>query len=121
MNPRTSHPILVTGGTGTLGRKVVRRLETANMEVRVLSRHVPEDGPGAPVVGDLSTGQGVEDAVRGIATIVHLAGSANGDDAKATTLVEAARLAGVSHIVFISVVGADRVPVKSAIDRAAFG
>jgi uncharacterized protein YbjT (DUF2867 family) len=31
--------ILVTGGTGTLGRLVVRRLRDAGCDVRVLSRH----------------------------------------------------------------------------------
>jgi len=31
-------PILVTGGTGTLGRLVVRRLRGAGCDVRVLSR-----------------------------------------------------------------------------------
>ena len=32
-------PILVTGGTGTLGRLVVARLREAGRDVRVLSRH----------------------------------------------------------------------------------
>jgi uncharacterized protein YbjT (DUF2867 family) len=36
-------PILVTGGTGTLGRLVVARLLDAGREVRVLSRHGRED------------------------------------------------------------------------------
>ena len=31
-------PILVTGGSGTLGRPVVERLRAAGREVRVLSR-----------------------------------------------------------------------------------
>jgi nucleoside-diphosphate-sugar epimerase len=34
----TTSPILVTGGTGTLGRLVVRRLKDAGRDVRVLSR-----------------------------------------------------------------------------------
>ncbi len=121
MNPRTSAPILVTGGTGTLGRKVVRLLERADRHVRVLSRNTPEEAPGRHVIGDLATGEGVDGVMRGIDKIIHLAGSANGDDIKATTLVDAAGRADVSHIIFISVVGADLVPVESAIDRAAFG
>ena len=32
-------PILVTGGTGTLGRLVVKHLRAAGCDVRVLSRH----------------------------------------------------------------------------------
>jgi len=35
--------------------------------------------------------------------------------------MRAARQAGVRHLVYISVVGADRVPVVSGIDRAMFG
>jgi uncharacterized protein YbjT (DUF2867 family) len=36
--------ILVTGGTGTLGRPVVRRLQDAGRTVRVLSRRSREAG-----------------------------------------------------------------------------
>ena len=39
----TSH-ILVTGGTGTLGRLVVRALRDAGCKVRVLSRRDHEAG-----------------------------------------------------------------------------
>jgi uncharacterized protein YbjT (DUF2867 family) len=115
-------PILVTGGTGTLGRLVVPRLRDTGGEVRVLSRHGGEDGPGIQqVTGDLATGEGVEAAVRGTEVIVHLAGSTKGDEVKARHLVRAATRAGARHLVFISVVGADRVPVASAVDRAMFG
>ncbi|HEU4346350.1 MAG TPA: NAD(P)H-binding protein [Actinoplanes sp.] len=107
---------LITGGTGTLGRLVVPRLREAGAEVRVLSR-----GDGGSVTGDLTTGAGIDEAVAGVHTVVHCAGSAKGDDHKARTLVRAAARAGVRHIVFISVVGADRMPVVSGIDRASFG
>jgi uncharacterized protein YbjT (DUF2867 family) len=108
---------LITGGTGTLGRLVVPRLRDAGAKLRVLSRH-----PGADtVVGDLTTGDGVDEAVVGVQTIVHCAGTAKGDDRKAEILVRAAQAAGVRHLVFISVVGADRVPVVSAVDRMSFG
>ena len=115
-------PFLVTGGTGTLGRLVVPRLRDAGAEVRVLSRrrHEPADGV-EYVVGDLATGEGVDAAVDGIETIVHCAGSAKGDDDKARNLVRAAARAGARHLVYISVVGADRVPVVSGVDRAMFG
>ena len=111
-------PILVTGGTGTLGRHVVPKLRAAGREVKVLSR--TGHGPGV-LTGDLATGAGVDAAVAGAEVVVHLAGTAKGDEAKARTLVDAARRAGKPHLVFISVVGADRVPVVSAVDRMAFG
>ncbi|HKT39515.1 MAG TPA: NAD(P)H-binding protein [Ktedonobacterales bacterium] len=119
--------ILVTGGTGTLGRHVVARLRDAGRDVRVLSRHGPKDGIGNKqgiefVVGDLATGAGIEAAVDGAEIIVHCAGGAKGDGDKAINLVRAAsRARGVRHLVYISVVGADKVPVVSGIDRAMFG
>jgi uncharacterized protein YbjT (DUF2867 family) len=113
---------LVTGGTGTLGRLVVPRLRAAGCTVRVLSRRSGGAEEGIECVsGDLVTGQGLEDAVAGAEVIVHLAGTNKGDDAKTLTLVRAARQAGVRHLVSISVVGADRVPVVSSLDRAMFG
>jgi uncharacterized protein YbjT (DUF2867 family) len=114
--------ILVTGGTGTLGRPVVRRLQDAGGKVRVLSRRGREDGEGIEyVTGDLATGQGVEAAVDGAEVIVHCAGSSKGDGDKARNLVRAAARAGARHLVYISVVGADRIPVVSGADRAMFG
>jgi uncharacterized protein YbjT (DUF2867 family) len=115
-------PILVTGGTGTLGRLVVPRLRDAGREVRVLSRHRHEGGDGLELVtGDLATGEGIDAAVAGTEVVVHCAGSPKGDEDKARHLVRAASRAGVRHLVFISVVGADRVPLDSALDRAMFG
>jgi len=116
-------PLLVTGGTGTLGSRVVARLRDAGYPVRVLSRHAPANDPLVEhVAADLSTGEGVDAAVTGVATIVHCAGSNSGDEEKARTLVEAvARSGGRPHVVLISVVGADRVPVVSRVDRAMFG
>ena len=115
-------PILVTGGTGTLGRRVVRRLRDASCNVRVLSRRSHEFGDGIEfMTGDLATGEGLEAAVNGVETIVHCAGSAKGDEDKARNLVWAASRAGAPHLVYISVVGADRIPVVSGVDRAMFG
>jgi uncharacterized protein YbjT (DUF2867 family) len=112
---------LVTGGTGTLGRLVVPRLRDAGCKVRVLSRHSHEGEEGEYVIGDLATGEGIEAAVDGAELIVHLAGSNKGDEDKARHLVRAASRAGARHLVYISVVGADRVPVVSGVDRAMFG
>src|SRR5918997_1240502 len=118
----TTSPILLTGGTGTLGQHVVRRLQDAGCDVRVLSRRNRETGDGIEfVTGDLATGEGIEAAVDGVAAIVHLAGSAKGDEDKARNLVRAASQAGAPHLVYISVVGAERIPVESGLDRNMFG
>ena len=73
------------------------------------------------MTGDLTTGEGIEAAVDGVTTIVHCAGTNTGDDETTRTLVRAAARAGAPHLVYISVVGADRVPINSAVDRAMFG
>lgn len=115
-------PVLVTGGTGTLGRLVVSRLRDAGRDVRVLSRRPREPRDGiTSVTGDLETGEGVRPAVEGAATVIHCAGGPKGDEDKATNLVRAGSEAGVAHLVYISVVGADRIPVTSGVDRAIFG
>ncbi|HEX3790604.1 MAG TPA: SDR family oxidoreductase [Pseudonocardiaceae bacterium] len=114
-------PILLTGGTGTLGRRVLPCLRAAGATVRVLSRHEHEPTDGVEyVLGDLATGRGVAAAAAGVRTILHCAGTAKGDDHKARALVEAATDA--EHVVFISVVGADQdsfgyFAAKSAAER----
>src|SRR5256886_10054726 len=114
--------ILITGGTGTLGRLVVPRLRDDGCKVRVLSRRSREAGEGIEFVsGDLATGEGVEGAVEGAEIIVHCAGSSKGDEDKALNLVRAASRAGARHLGYISVVGAERIPVVSGVDRAMFG
>jgi uncharacterized protein YbjT (DUF2867 family) len=115
-------PILLTGGTGTLGRLVAARLRDAGRTVRVLSRRSHESRGGIEfMTGDLATGEGIEAAVTGVGTIVHCAGSAKGDEDKARHLVRAASRTGAQHLVYISVVGAERIPVVSRVDRAMFG
>lgn len=113
--------ILVTGGTGTLGRLVVPRLRDAGGKVRVLSRRPHQATEGTEfVTGDLDTGEGIDAAVAGAEIIVHCAGSRKGDEDKARNLVRAASRAGSPHLVNISVVGADRIPLASGADRAMF-
>ncbi len=88
----------------------------------MLSRRSRETEDGIRfVTGDLATGEGIDAAVQGTEIIVHLAGTPKGDEHKAAHLVRAASRAGARHLVFISVVGADRIPVVSGIDRAMFG
>ncbi|TQC50209.1 NAD-dependent epimerase/dehydratase family protein [Rhodococcus sp. WS4] len=117
-------PILITGGTGTLGRQVVPLLRAAGRDVRVLSRHTSESGDGVEyVTGDLFEGTGIEAAVDGVEIVLHLAGGPKGDEVATRNLVRAASGAGVQHLVYISVIGADRVPLgwfasKAAAERA---
>ncbi|GAA5011928.1 SDR family oxidoreductase [Streptomyces hyderabadensis] len=99
--------ILVTGGTGTLGRLVVERLRAGGHEVRVLSRR------SRPYAVDLREGGSALDAaLAGADTVVHCATTQRGgDERSAANLIAAARRAGVSHLVYISIVGVDRVPL----------
>jgi uncharacterized protein YbjT (DUF2867 family) len=99
-----------------------QHLRDAGCDVRVLSRSRREAADGVEfVTGDLATGEGIESAVDGAGTIVHCAGGPKGDEDKARSLVRAASRAGTAHLVYISVVGADRVPIGSRVDRAMFG
>ncbi|MFJ7069065.1 SDR family oxidoreductase [Streptomyces sp. NPDC101115] len=103
----TPTTILVTGGTGTLGRLVSERLRADGHQVRVLSRRTQ------PYAVDLRKGGRVLDAaLDGVDTVVHCASTPGGGDEKAAhVLVAAARRAGVRHLVYISIVGVDRVPL----------
>ncbi|MEV0697620.1 NAD(P)H-binding protein [Saccharopolyspora sp. NPDC050389] len=106
-------PILVTGGTGTLGRAVVRRLLDAGHEVRVLSRGPrPGNVQHGWATGDLRTGAGIDAATSEVDAIVHCATTLGRKDVAATQrLIDAARRNGVPHLVYISIVGVDRVPL----------
>jgi uncharacterized protein YbjT (DUF2867 family) len=115
--------ILVTGATGTLGREVVRQLAGGDLVVRVLSRRPRRDDlnaadplAGVPewAVGDLGTGEGIDAALAGVDTIIHCASDqrrAKRDLPGVRRFLDAARRAGVAHLVYISIVGVDLVPV----------
>jgi uncharacterized protein YbjT (DUF2867 family) len=132
--------ILVTGATGVLGQQVVKALANRpNVITRLMSRRVLGPGGsevlrpysrvslrrlsgyGAPtsrvrestvfpfpiaswVRADLKSGEGLRDAVRDTDVIIHCAGDPR-------RLLEAARMTKVSHIVYISIVGCDRIPL----------
>src|SRR5438270_11272478 len=102
--------VLVTGGTGALGRQVVKRLRERGHRAVVLSR---QPGPGGDWRrGDLATGEGMAEAVAGMQGIVH-AGSATVQphryrvtDLEGTRrLLDLASDAGVGHLVNVFIVG----------------
>ncbi len=100
--------VLVTGGTGAIGRHVVARLRERGDEVRVLSRRA---GAGTHV-GDLNTGAGVADAARGAELVVHAASDTRrlgrADRRQTEHLLQAAKDA--EHLLYVSIVGIDSIP-----------
>jgi uncharacterized protein YbjT (DUF2867 family) len=106
--------ILLTGGTGRLGRHVAETLRSRSLDHRILSRR-PGDGH---VVADLDTGEGVAAALEGVDTVVHLATSRSKDIGQTRRLLDA--MAGSSaHLIFISIVGVDRIPFPYYRDKVA--
>lgn len=119
--------VLVTGGTGVLGRAVVDELVRREHRVRVLTRRVlsgGDPGPrrGAPTVpegvractGDISTGIGLSEALSGVDAVVHAASDPRRfktvDVPGTKRLVEEADKAGEPHLIYISIVGCDQIP-----------
>lgn len=117
--------VLVTGGTGRIGRPVVERLSGLDCDLRVLS-HTREgviDGV-EYTRADLVTDEGTDGAVRGAEILIHCAGTSNAraDQAMTANLIRAARrLEREPHLIKISVVGADRVPEGRGLSKAMFG
>ncbi|MER7769795.1 NAD(P)H-binding protein [Kitasatospora sp. NPDC096140] len=105
--------VLVTGATGTLGREVVRLLVARGAAVRGLSRRARSGDDGVEwVVGDLVSGAGIAGAMAGVEVVVDCATTQRKADVAAVrTLVAQAREAGVRHLLYVSIVGIDRVPM----------
>src|SRR6202789_1244160 len=117
--------VLVTGAPGRVGRPDVQRLNDAGRDLRVLS-HTREGAiDGVEYArADLVKDEGVDQAIRGANVIIHCAGvpSFGRDQAMMANLVRAARqLPEPPHLVKISVVGADRVPVGGGLGKLMFG
>ncbi|NEW34823.1 NAD(P)H-binding protein [Nocardia cyriacigeorgica] len=111
---------LLTGGTGTLGRQVTPLLRQANVPFRILSRREPGTRDGIDYVsGDLLKNRGIDAAVDGVDTILHLAGDAKTDAETTRTLMAAAARAGVRHVVYISVTAPESLPVRYYRQKAA--
>lgn len=115
--------ILVTGGTGFLGRALIRQLASSGQEVRTLvrpSKRTPALPRGVPVevaVTSLSDERGLRAALRGVQVIYHLAGAEHEGprgsiletDARGTAnLARAAAQARIQRFFYVSHLGADR-------------
>jgi nucleoside-diphosphate-sugar epimerase len=105
--------VLVTGGTGLLGRRVAQELRQAGFQVRVVARRVPRCGLRVPgveyVAADLA--RGVADAViSGAGLVVHCAAETAGgkEEQKRNSIdatrnvLEASRRAGLERFIHIS-------------------
>ena len=115
--------ILLTGGTGFIGRALTRQLVETCHQVRILLRpspHTPKLPTGVPVevaVTGLSDVRGLRAAMRGVEAVYHLAGG-EGEGGRANlqavdiegtrNLTEAAADARVERIFYLSHLGADR-------------
>jgi uncharacterized protein YbjT (DUF2867 family) len=115
--------ILVTGGTGHLGRAVVARLMEADHHVRVLARRPGDDTSVEWVRGDLATGEGLVTAVAGVDAVIHAATHSPGAQRGSVRLVDfvrsptdvdldgtnallaAAEGAAIEHFIHVSIVG----------------
>lgn len=118
--------ILVTGASGTLGRPLSRLLAERGADVHGLSRRAREPEEGITWrKGDLFTGEGVDAAAEGAETIVHCASDpfrSKRDVPAAERLIDAARRQGAPHLIYISIVGVDKIPYgyyqrKLAVER----
>jgi NADH dehydrogenase len=111
--------VLVAGGTGFVGPKVVHALRAEEHPVRVLARNPAKQERfrawGCEVVqGDMTDAESLRRAAQGAETIVHLVALAPFADPKATQrvmeqgtrdLVGAAKDAGAKHFVLMSALG----------------
>jgi uncharacterized protein YbjT (DUF2867 family) len=113
--------ILVAGGTGFVGTKVVHALRAAQLPVRVLARKPDKQEQlrawGAEIVaGDMTDAESLRRAVEGCETVVHLVALPPFANAQATErvmvqgtrdLVDAAKETGVQRVVLMSALGTE--------------
>ena len=127
--------ILVTGGTGHLGRAIVARLIQDGHHVRVLARRPGDDPAVEWMQGDLGTGEGVATAVAGVETVIHAATNSPAaqrggfrllDFVRSPTdvdidgtrsLLAAAEEAAVGHLIHVSIVGLPHMARMSPYSR----
>lgn len=122
---------MVTGATGTLGRAVLPALHRAGHRVHIVTRRTMAAGRSdadttdprhadVVTVADLVTGAGVHGALSGAQVVVHLATTNGSRDVRmmANLLAEAARQ-GVARLLYLSIVGCDRIPLAYYRHKAA--
>lgn len=115
--------ILVTGGTGFIGRNLVTLLIQNGYEVRTLlkpsqkSPDLPKGIPVEAVVCSLNDERGLRAALKGIDVVFHLAGTErlssrsnlmDVDVVGTDLLVQAAKKSKISHLIYLSHLGADQ-------------
>ena len=102
--------ILVLGATGTTGGEVARQLIAAGVRPRLLVRNRAKaaefEGNAEIVEGELENAASVEAALAGVEKVYLVASSLNGFDLE-MKVIDAAKNAGVRHIVKLSAIGAD--------------
>jgi uncharacterized protein YbjT (DUF2867 family) len=110
--------ILLLGGTGHLGRDLIKTLTLAGVSIRVGSRRPRPAGTDHRIDWaqiDLATGKGVSEAARGVDAIVFAAGDPKQHAAVEFEgmrgLLQAAKSSRVQHFLFVSIVGVEQLPV----------
>ena len=121
--------VLVTGGTGMLGRPVTMELRHSGFSVRALARRLPRASQRVPGVEYMAADLALElspDVLRGVSLIVHCAAATAGgkreherDSIAATRhLIETAARAGIGKLVHISSLAVLRPVRGSQLDEA---
>jgi uncharacterized protein YbjT (DUF2867 family) len=103
--------ILVTGATGTIGRHVVQQLAQRGANVRALVRDPAKaDFPAGvtAVQGDLLDPDSLRTALAGVSSLFLLNAVVPDEFTQALVTLNLAKEAGVKHVVYLSVMHADR-------------
>jgi uncharacterized protein YbjT (DUF2867 family) len=107
--------ILVTGSTGKIGSEVVKGLAAKGEKVRALVRDPAKakktfgDAKVELVSGDMLKPESLEPALKGVDKLFLLAQGVDMPNCEAN-MIDAAKKAGVKHVVLLSVIGADMEP-----------
>jgi len=104
--------ILMTGATGTVGSELVKQLQASGAKARALVRNRAKaaslEGAGFEVVeGDLTKPETLDVALQGVERVFLLSSPGPQMVAAEGNFVEAAKRAGVKHVVKLSAIGAD--------------